>query len=96
LDASGCEALSTHGIDEANSAIDAATVRTKRLGINHPKTMPTCPPETSGKEKVDVTEATTPIIENENAINSISFNWHLQCLTLQLTDSKYVAPKIRA
>jgi hypothetical protein len=31
----------THGIDEAISAIDAATAKTKRLGISHPKTMPT-------------------------------------------------------
>ena len=35
---------STHGIDDANSAIDAAMVMTNKLGISHPKTMPTCPP----------------------------------------------------
>jgi hypothetical protein len=50
-----------------------AIVRTKRLGISQPKTMPTCPPDTRGNEKVDVTEATTPIIEKENAISSMRF-----------------------
>jgi len=36
---------STHGIDDASSAIDAAMVMTNKLGISHPKTMPTCPPK---------------------------------------------------
>jgi hypothetical protein len=64
----------THGIDEAISAIEAAIVRTKRLGINQPKTMPTWPPDTNGKEKVDVTEATTPMIEKEKATTSINLD----------------------
>jgi hypothetical protein len=59
-------------MDEAISAIDAAIVMTKRQGMSQPKTMPTCPPDMSGKEKVDVTEATTPIIEKEKAISSIN------------------------
>ena len=67
----GEQSLGTYGIDEANSAMDAATVITKRHGINQPNTMPTCPPDTRGNEKVDVTEATTPMIEKENAISSI-------------------------
>lgn len=31
----------TYGMDDAISAMEAAMVMTKRLGINHPKTMPT-------------------------------------------------------
>jgi hypothetical protein len=31
-------------MDEAISAIEAATLKTKRLGISHPKTIPTWPP----------------------------------------------------
>jgi hypothetical protein len=58
-------------MDEASSAREAATVRTKRQGMSHPNTMPTCPPDTNGKEKVDETEETTPMIENEKAISSV-------------------------
>lgn len=64
--------MHAHGMDDAISAIDAATVKTKRQGMSQPKTMPTWPPDTSGNEKVDVTEATTPMMENENAISSIN------------------------
>jgi hypothetical protein len=31
----------TYGIDDASSAIEAATVMTNRLGISQPNTMPT-------------------------------------------------------
>jgi hypothetical protein len=83
--------LHAHGIDEAISAIEAATVITKRHGINQPKTIPTCPPDTSGKEKVDVTEATTPMIEKENAINSSSFgvvrNWQTNAAQIAHTEN---------
>jgi hypothetical protein len=81
--------LITHGIADANSAIEAAMHITNRLGINHPKTIPTCPPagghhlvwderpndvpERRGKMKIDDTDATTPMIEKANAIVSISY-----------------------
>lgn len=45
---------------------------TNILGINHPKTKPTCPPETRGKDRVEDTDAITPIIEKANAIVSRS------------------------
>jgi len=75
-------------MDDASSAIDKATVITKKQGINHPHTIPTWPPvpcqhkkrwnacenvpETRGNEKVEVTEATTPMIENAKAMVSIN------------------------
>jgi len=77
----------THGIDEANSAIDRATVITKKQGINHPHTIPTWPPascqcknpwnsvknvpEARENEKIEVTAAPAPKIENAKAMVSI-------------------------
>lgn len=37
-------AIGTYGMEDASSAMEAATVMTKREGMSHPKTMPTCPP----------------------------------------------------
>lgn len=80
--------VSTYGMDDTSSAIDKATVITKKQGINHPQTIPTWPPvpcqrgkrqnysgnipETRGNEKVEVTDATTPIMENAKAMVSIN------------------------
>jgi hypothetical protein len=35
--------MEAYGIDEVNSAKDAATQSTKKQGISHPKTIPICP-----------------------------------------------------
>lgn len=40
---------------------------TNKLGMSHPKTIPTCPPETRGNESVEETDAITPMILNANA-----------------------------
>jgi hypothetical protein len=75
-------------MDEASSAIDAAIVRTKRQGISQPKTMPTCPPDTSGNPKVDETEETTPMIEKEKAISSVIWEY-CQRHASQRTNASY-------
>lgn len=81
---------SAYGIDDASSAMEAAIVKTNKHGINHPKTIPTCPPallsakgqetylkgyipDSRGNEKVDVTDATMPMIEKAKAMDSINY-----------------------
>ena len=40
---------STHGIADVISAREAAIVITNKDGMNHPNTIPTCPPEEGDK-----------------------------------------------
>jgi len=63
----------TYGMEDASSAIEAAMHMIKRHGMSHPKTIPTCPPDTSGKDSVDDTPPITAMMENANATVSISF-----------------------
>lgn len=73
-------------MDDVNSANDSATVITKTLGINHPKTRPTCPPLMSPNCKVDDTDAMTAIIEKANAIVSKSENSRRNSLLYPVTE----------
>ena len=77
-------------MEDTISAMESATAITKKQGMSHPHTIPTCPPvhhliidtcvrdsarqtdppEASGKENVEVTEAITPMIDTANAIVS--------------------------
>lgn len=52
----------------------AATFITNKLGMSHPKTIPTCPPETRGNESVEETDAITPMILNANATVSKNYD----------------------
>ena len=55
----------------------AAIVITNNEGMSQPKTIPTCPPESSGNIKVDETDAITPIMEKAKQMVSISYHLNI-------------------